>query len=93
MFLYQEAVAILLFLIGMYDKKLEKLKFKSLCISQAALEDTKHVLGINKENVKAILNKAESLYNISDFEHALVQFHKGKVKFLVNSKTISTLIS
>ena len=49
------------------------------------------MLGINKENVKAILNKAESLYNISDFEHALVQFHKGKVRFI--NKTIITSIS
>jgi hypothetical protein len=37
------------------------------------------VLSVDKNFVKAIYAKAESLYNTCLFEHALVHFHRGHV--------------
>ena len=37
------------------------------------------VLDEDKTFVKALLVKAEALYNTCDFEHALVLFHQGQV--------------
>ena len=48
---------------------------------QAALYDAEHVLLKDPHFVKAIYGKAESLFNLCQFEHALVQYHQGKVRF------------
>ena len=34
----------------------------------------------NKQNWKAIYVKAECLFNLCDFEHALIMYHKGRFK-------------
>ena len=36
------------------------------------------VMSRDKNNVRAILVKAESLYNTCFFEHSLILFHRGK---------------
>ena len=46
---------------------------------QSALLDADNVLARNKRNIRAIFNQAESLYSLSQFEHAMLQFHKGQV--------------
>ena len=46
---------------------------------QAALEDAQDVLYKDPEFVMAIFGKAESLFNICQFEHALLFYCKGQV--------------
>ena len=41
------------------------------------MEDADKALKLNKQNPKAILAKAEALYNMGQFENALVQFERG----------------
>ncbi len=40
---------------------------------------TVQVLWVDKNFVKAIYAKAESLYNTCNFEHALIFYHRGQV--------------
>jgi tetratricopeptide (TPR) repeat protein len=42
-----------------------------------AIKDTEKALVFNPESVQAIVAKGEALYNMGQFEKALVQFHKG----------------
>ncbi|XP_060518122.1 outer dynein arm-docking complex subunit 4 [Cylas formicarius] len=42
-----------------------------------ALKDAEAALKIDKGFIKAIYQKAEALYYLSDFEHSLVYFHRG----------------
>ena len=42
-----------------------------------AMIDAEKALRINKYNTKAIVAKAEALYNLGHFEKALVQFERG----------------
>ena len=51
----------------------------SLCSLKAALEDAEDVLYQDPEFVKAIFGKAESLFNICHFEHALLFYCRGQV--------------
>ena len=44
-----------------------------------ALYSAQQVLDVDKNFVKAIYVKAESLYNTCDFEHALIYYHRGQV--------------
>ena len=44
-----------------------------------ALEAAEVVLGEDKRNIKAIYVKAEALFNLCEFEHSLVHFHRGLV--------------
>ena len=44
---------------------------------QEAMEAADKALRLNKHNPKAILAKAEALYNLGQFENALVQFERG----------------
>ena len=44
-----------------------------------ALKSSQQVLETDKRFVKAILVKAESLYNTCSFEHALIYYHRGQV--------------
>ena len=46
---------------------------------KAALEDAEDVLYQDPEFVKAIFGKAESLFNICHFEHALLFYCRGQV--------------
>ena len=46
---------------------------------QDALRDAEHVLEKDPVFVKAIYGKAESLFNLCQFEHALVQYCQGQV--------------
>ena len=46
------------------------------------------VLNEDKNYVKAIMVKAEALYNNTDFEHALVLFHRGKVSSPVAHRSV-----
>ena len=39
------------------------------------------VLKIDKRSNKARLVKAEALFNVCQFEHAMVHFHRGMVKY------------
>ena len=49
---------------------------------EEASEAADSVLDADKKFVKALLVKAEALYNTCDFEHALVLFHRGHVRNL-----------
>jgi len=42
-----------------------------------ALADAETALTIDKEYIKAVFAKAEALYALGDFEHALVYYHRG----------------
>jgi hypothetical protein len=46
----------------------------------SASEAADVVLSKDKTFVKALLVKAEALYNTCDFEHSLVLFHRGQVR-------------
>ena len=45
----------------------------------SALKNAGTVLRERKTSWKAVLIKAECLYNLCEFEHALIMYHKGKV--------------
>ncbi|KAF6778727.1 hypothetical protein AHF37_01393, partial [Paragonimus kellicotti] len=45
-----------------------------------ALEDSDSALSAYPDHYKALLQKAEVLYNKGDFEFALVYFHRGRKK-------------
>ena len=45
----------------------------------AALDSSQDVLEENKRNIRAIFVKAEALFSLCQFEHALVHFHRGLV--------------
>jgi hypothetical protein len=47
-----------------------------------ALEAAEDVLEEDKHNIKATYVKAESLFNICEFEHSLVLFHRGLVSMV-----------
>ena len=47
-----------------------------------AMEAADKVLTVDKNNYKAILIKAEALFNLCQFEHALVIFVRGQVSSL-----------
>ena len=52
---------------------------KRMCQWPEALEKADKVLALNSKFVRAILLKAEALFNLCRFEHSLVLFHRGKV--------------
>ena len=43
-----------------------------------ALKTSGAIIRNEKTNLKAIFVRAEALFNLCDFEHALVLYHKGK---------------
>ena len=45
-----------------------------------ALRSAESILEMEETNIQAILVKAESLYYTSQFEYALLNFHRGQVK-------------
>ncbi|KAF5401601.1 Tetratricopeptide repeat protein 25 [Paragonimus heterotremus] len=67
------------------EKDLHCLLKRSLCHSylgniEKALEDSDSALSACPDHYKALLQKAEVLYNKGDFEFALVYFHRGHKK-------------
>ena len=46
---------------------------------QEALDAAQVVLNEDKRNIKSIYVKAEALFNLCEFEHSLVLFHRGLV--------------
>lgn len=42
-----------------------------------ALKDAEEALTIDKTYIRAIYQKAESLYYLGEFEHSLVYYHRG----------------
>ena len=46
---------------------------------QEALRSAETILEMEDTNLQAILVKAEALYNTSQFEYALLNFHRGQV--------------
>lgn len=42
-----------------------------------ALEDAETAINADKSNIRAIYQKAESLYYLGQFEHSLMFFHRG----------------
>ena len=50
---------------------------------EEALRSANEVLATDKAYVRALLVKAEALYNTCSFEHALVLFHRGQVKIQI----------
>ena len=50
------------------------------------------VLECDPDFVKAIYARAEALYNTCQFEHALVLYHRGKVKIAKIQKTYFFII-
>lgn len=42
-----------------------------------ALEDAETAINADKANIRAIYQKAESLYYLGQFEHSLMFFHRG----------------
>ena len=51
---------------------------------QNALDGAQEVLNDDKRNIKSIYVKAESLFNMCEFEHSLVLFHRGLVSKLLS---------
>ena len=47
---------------------------------QKALKTSGTILRMEKSNLRAIFVRAEALFNMCDFEHALVLYHKGIAK-------------
>lgn len=47
-----------------------------------ATEAAEMVLQMDKRSTKARLVKAEGLFNVCQFEHAMVHFHRGMVKLI-----------
>ena len=47
---------------------------------EEALTSAENILEMEDTNLQAILVKAEALYNTSQFEYALLNFHRGQVK-------------
>ena len=47
---------------------------------EAALGSAELVLQKQPKDAKAILIKAEALFNLCEFEHALLQFYRGQVR-------------
>ncbi len=48
---------------------------------EEALEAAEAVLVEDKRNIKAVFVKAEALFNLCEFEHSLVLFHRGLVSW------------
>jgi hypothetical protein len=46
---------------------------------EEALKAAEAVLVEDKRNIKAVFVKAEALFNLCEFEHSLVLFHRGLV--------------
>ena len=44
-----------------------------------AIKSSEDVLTVDPSNYKAILVKAEALFNLCYFEHSMVLFHRGQV--------------
>jgi tetratricopeptide repeat protein 25 len=44
---------------------------------EKALADSETALGIDKNSIRAIYQKAEALYYLGKFEHSLMFFHRG----------------
>ncbi|KAJ9586817.1 hypothetical protein L9F63_019603 [Diploptera punctata] len=44
---------------------------------QLALKDAETALQVDKNFIRAIFQKAESLYHLGDFEHSLMYYHRG----------------
>ena len=61
---------------------------------QDALDAAQVVLNDDKRNIKSVYVKAESLFNMCEFEHSLVLFHRGLVSksFLQNYICLSFLL-
>ena len=55
----------------------------------AATDAADMVLGVDKKCTKAIQVKAEALFNVCQFEHALVHFYRGMVS--MNNKLMMML--
>ena len=47
---------------------------------EAALGSAEHVLTKEPKNTTAIFIKGEALFNLCDFEHALLHFTRGQVR-------------
>ncbi len=60
--------------------QLQTKKFYNIGPRSAALQSSEDVLVENKRNLRAIYIKAESLFNLCQFEHAMVHFHRGWVR-------------
>lgn len=45
--------------------------------TKLALADAEDALTIDKSYIRAIYQKAETLYNLGEFEHSLVYYHRG----------------
>jgi hypothetical protein len=50
-----------------------------MCNWEKALASSEVVLAENGKNIRALLVKAEALFNLCQFEHAMVHFHRGLV--------------
>ena len=46
---------------------------------ESALKSADTALNFNKDDVKAMIVKGEALFNVCQFEHALVFFNRAKV--------------
>ena len=53
---------------------------------QEALDAAQVVLNEDKRNIKSIYVKAEALFNLCEFEHSLVLFHRGLVSISLAKK-------
>ena len=67
---------------------------RSFCFLQLemwseALNDAEEILENDTDNVQAIFCRAESLYNLCQFEKSLCAFYKGKVTRSLRKRNIS----
>ena len=46
----------------------------------SALEMADMALNFNKDDVRALIVKGESLFNVCQFEHSLLYFHRARVR-------------
>ena len=60
---------------------------------QDALDAAQVVLNEDKRNIKSVYVKAESLFNMCEFEHSLVLFHRGLVSKSLSAKLFLVFMS
>ena len=58
---------------------------------EAALGSAEHVLTKEPKNTTAIFIKGEALFNLCDFEHALLHFTRGQVRSMCSILKLFTL--
>ena len=59
---------------------------------KTAIQAAEQVLVVDQINCKSLYIKAEALFNLCYFEHALLLFHRGQVRSSTNYREIYKMI-